>query len=71
MRRECTDHLIVLGENHLRRLMKQYVSYYNGYRPHSSLDGNSPLPRNIEPPERGIVVSEPLLGGLHHRYRRA
>jgi len=51
--------------------MKQYVSYYNGYRPHSSLDGNSPLPRNIEPPERGIVVSEPLLGGLHHRYRRA
>lgn len=71
IRRECTDHLIVLGENHLRRLMKEYVRYYNDSRPHSSLDANSPLPRDVEPPERGIVVSEPVLGGLHHRYRRA
>ena len=70
IRRECTNHLIVLGEQHLRRLMKQYVHYDNNSRPHSSLDGNPPLPREIEPPERGAVLGEPVLGGLHHRYRR-
>lgn len=71
IRRECTDHLIVLGENHLRRLMKEYVRYYNNSRPHSSLEGDSPLLREVEPPERGTVFAEPVLGGLHHRYRRA
>jgi transposase InsO family protein len=70
IRRECTDHLIVLGESHLRRLMKQYVRYYNESRPHSSLGHNSPIPRQVESPERGCVAAEPILGGLHHRYRR-
>ena len=70
IRRECTNHLIVLGENHLRRLMKQYVRYYNESRPHSSLEGNAPIPRDVDPPERGQVVGEPVLGGLHHRYFR-
>lgn len=71
IRRECTDHLIVLGEKHLRRLLREYVRYYNESRPHSSLDGNSPLSRYVEPPDRGTVVADPVLGGLHHRYRRA
>ena len=70
IRRECTDHLIVLGENHLRRLMKQYAHYYNESRPHSSLEGNAPIPREVDPPERGPVVAEPVLGGQHHRYLR-
>lgn len=70
IRRECTDHLIILGENHLRRLLKEYVRDYNESRPHSSLEGNSPIPREVDPPERGRVVAEPILGGLHHRYRR-
>ena len=70
IRRECTNHLIVLGENHLRRLMQQYVRYYNKSRRHSSLEANSPIPREVDPPERGRVVAEPVLGGLHHRYFR-
>ena len=68
IRRECTNHLIVLGENHLRRLMMQYVHYYNESRPHSSLADNSPIPREVDPPERGRVFAEPVLGGLHLRY---
>jgi transposase InsO family protein len=70
IRRECTNHLIVLGENHPRRLMKQQVRYYNESRPHSWLQGNAPIPREVHPPERGPVVAEPILGGLHHRYFR-
>jgi transposase InsO family protein len=51
-------------------MLKQYVRYYNESRPHSSLEGNSPIPREVDPPERGAVFAEPVLGGLHHRYSR-
>ncbi len=71
IRRECLDHLIVLGENHLLRLLAEYVEYYNTARAHQSLDGNSPVPRAVEPPANGRVVATPYLGGLHHRYGRA
>ena len=71
IRRECLDHMIVLDERHLYRIMKEYVGYYNESRSHRSLDGNSPVPRQVEPPEPGKVVSFPSLGGLHHRYSRA
>ena len=50
--------------------MKQYVRYYNESRPHSSLEGNSPIQRQVDPPPLGRIVAEPILGGLHHRYRR-
>ena len=39
--------------------------------PHMALDDNAPIPREVEPPERGKVVATPYLGGLHHRYSRA
>ena len=71
IRRECLDHLIVLGEGQLRRILREYFDYYNGVRPHQSLEKNSPLPREIELPTTGRVISMPQVGGLHHRYLRA
>ena len=49
---------------------RDYFTYYNNARAHQSLDGNSPNPREIDPPERGKVISIPQVGGLHHVYRR-
>jgi putative transposase len=71
IRRECLDHLIVLNENDLRRILCEYTTYYDESRPHLSLAGNAPDPREVEPPSREPVVAVPVLGGLHHRYRRA
>ena len=71
IRRECLDHLIVLGENHLRQILCEYVRYYNVSRPHLSLERNAPAPRSIEPPALGAVMAVPQVGGLHHRYTRA
>jgi hypothetical protein len=65
------DHLIVLDENHLRRILAEYFRYYHEARTHLSLDRNSPVPREVESCESGRVVAEPFLGGLHHRCRRA
>ena len=63
--------MIILGERHLRRILGEYVRYYNESRCHRSLDGNAPVARDVEPPPRGKVVAFPVLGGLHHRYSRA
>ena len=71
IRRECLDHVIILSEAHLTRILTEYIDYYHTARPHQSLDHNAPIPRSVEPPEQGRVVAEPVLGGLHHRYRRA
>ena len=71
IRRDCLDHVIVLNESHLVRILSEYIDYYHMASPHQSLDHNSPLPRIVESPENGRVVTEPILGGLHHRYRRA
>jgi transposase InsO family protein len=71
IRRDCLDHVIILGESHLRRVMKEYVGYYNESRAHQSLAGNSPVLREVEQPSRGDVIAIPFLGGLHHRYARA
>ena len=71
IRRECLNHVIVLSEGHLKRLLSSYLEYYHGSRPHLSLDRNSPTPREVEPPSQGEVVSIPQVGGLHHRYTRA
>ena len=71
IRRECLDHIIVLNEAHLIRVLSEYFEYYHSDRPHQSLDGNSPVSREVELPDERRVVAEPVLGGLHHRYQRA
>ena len=68
IRRECTDHVIALGERHLLRVLDEYRRYYNEQRTHLSLHGNSPMARTKE--TTGRIVAEPVLGGLHHQYRR-
>ncbi|NLV44190.1 MAG: transposase family protein [Candidatus Hydrogenedentes bacterium] len=70
IRRECLDHVIVFGENHLRRIIGDYVAYYNGSRTHLSLDMDSPDMRPVQMPDQGKVISLPQVGGLHHRYER-
>jgi len=72
LRRECLDHLIVLTERHLLRLLQQYVVHYNAMRPHRSLAHDSPQGRQPElRPPAGRLVSRPVLSGLHHEYEWA
>jgi putative transposase len=70
LRRECLDHVVVLGETHLRRIVPRYVNYDHGSRTHLALDKDAPEPRSVQPPERGRVIEIPEVGGLHHRYER-
>ena len=71
MRRERLSHLIVLNEKGLRKILNEYVRYYNEHRCHPSLDGNAPQPRKLDPPGNGRLLATPILGGLHHTYHRA
>jgi transposase InsO family protein len=68
IRRECLDHVVVLGEAHLRRILTAYAAYYNELRTHLALDKDAPLGRPVQPV--GRIVSAPILGGLHHHYAR-
>ena len=70
IRRECLDHVIVLGERHLRRILTEYFEYYSRSRTHLSLEKDAPEPRTTEGPENGKVVALPRVGGLHHHYTR-
>ncbi len=74
VRRECLDHMLIVSEAHLRRILAEYVKYFNRSRPHQGISQQVPDLGDI--PERsagttGQVVSLPVLGGLHHVYRRA
>ncbi len=72
LRRECADHVIAISAQHLERVLREYVGmYYKPARPHLSHDGNSPLARTPEATPVDDVVATPVLGGLHHTYRRA
>jgi transposase InsO family protein len=70
IRRECLDHVIVFDKRHLRRLLREYIAYYHVSRTHLGLGKDAPEPRAVQPRGMGAVVSEPVLGGLHHRYWR-
>jgi transposase InsO family protein len=70
LRRDCLDHVIVFGEVHLRRVLRDYLVYYHGCRTHLSRDKDSPEPRPVEPPDHGEIVETSMVGGLHHRYSR-
>jgi transposase InsO family protein len=69
VRRELLDNVVVLNEDHLRRLLREYVDYYNDERVHTSLQ-DAPVGRPVEtrPSNRAEVVGFPRVGGLHHRY---
>jgi hypothetical protein len=68
VRRECLDHIIVLGEAHLRRILKSYAHYYNRVRTHRSLNKDAPVSRSVQ--RTGVIGSRAILGGLHHHYGR-
>src|SRR6201987_4181343 len=68
IRRECLDHIVVSGEAHLRRILKNYADYYNGVRTHRSLNKDAPVSRPVR--RSGFISSDAILGGLHHRYVR-
>jgi transposase InsO family protein len=68
IRRECVDHIIVLGEAHLRRILRSYADYYNGVRTHRSLNKDAPIFRPVQ--RTGSIKPFPILGGLHHHYVR-
>jgi hypothetical protein len=67
IRRECLDHVVVLDEAHLRRILKSYADYYNSVT-HRSLHKDAPISRPIH--QTGFIRSYPILGGLHHHYIR-
>jgi transposase InsO family protein len=68
IRRECLDHFMVLGEAHLRRILRTYADYYNRTRTHLALEKDAPLGRPVQ--AIGRIVALPVLGGLHHHYAR-
>src|SRR5215475_6368407 len=70
IRRECLNHVLVLDERHLRRILTHYLSYYHQTRTHLAFDKDAPGLRPIELPATGKIVQLPEVGGLHHRYIR-
>jgi transposase InsO family protein len=70
IRRECLDHVVVIGERHLLRILRKYVDYYNKSRTHLSLAKDAPRPRSVQRPSEGRVMELPRVGGLHHEYTR-
>jgi putative transposase len=72
VRRECLDHILVLGERHLARVLREYVTFFNRTRPHQGLGQGRPDPSSAEDERRkGPIHAVPVLGGLHHAYQRA
>ncbi len=73
LRRECLDHVLIFNERHLQKIVLEFAAYYNRYRPHRSLALRAPCApatTSMGPPA-GEVLADPVLGGLHHVYRRA
>lgn len=73
VRRECLDHLLVLVEGHLRRILVEYVAYFNHAQPHQGLQQHLPaaLEEGTVRAGRGSIHAVPVLGGLHYAYERA
>ena len=74
IRRECLDHILILSEEHLRRVLKENVAYFNRSRSHQGIEQRISVPQELWAPAPGEsrkVMEFPMLGGLHHDYRRA
>ena len=72
-RRECLDHVLILGEQHLHQVLRDYATYFNQERPHQGLHQTIPEPAFVPAVAHapGSIRAVPILGGLHHDYRRA
>jgi transposase InsO family protein len=70
IRRECLDHVIVLHEQHLQRILTNYFAYYHQWRTHLSLAMDGPEPRPVDTPDHGQVIAIPEVSGLHHHDER-
>ncbi len=71
IRRECLNHVVVLGERQLHRILREYVSYYHTARTHLSLGKDAPDYRPVVANDNGNIVAVPMVGGLHHKYIRS
>jgi len=73
VRRECLDHIVILGERHLRNVLEEYCfAYFNGARPHQGIAQRVPVSTSDDSSRgRGATTDTPVLGGLHHDYRWA
>jgi putative transposase len=71
VRHECLDHMLIFNEAHLRRLLKDYVAYFNDERPHQGIDQHVPAGLSAVVPlhDEATMVVKPILGGLQHAYR--
>jgi hypothetical protein len=70
IRRECLDHVIVLNQRHLRRVLTIDSQYYHRSRTHLGLEKDALDPRPVSPTSTGRIIVIPEVGGLHHRYER-
>jgi transposase InsO family protein len=68
LRRECLDQLLIFGEGHLRRVLADYVAYYNHARTHLALHKDAPSHRSVQ--RSGAISAIPILARLHHQYVR-
>ncbi len=72
IRRDCLDHMMIISEAHLRSVLREYVEYFNGARPHQGINQRVPDPEQNRTHSGGMgkVTAFPVLSGLHHEYRR-
>jgi transposase InsO family protein len=68
IRREALDHFLLFSEKQIRKIIKEYVNYYNHHRPHQ---GTGRIPEGVVTSTTGIIKTESILGGLHHNYYRS
>ena len=68
LRRDCLDHVLIFGEQHLRQILTFYSRYYNEARTHLGLRKDTPRQRPVQ--RNGTIIATPILSGLHHRYAR-
>jgi hypothetical protein len=70
LRQECLDHILIVNESHLRRVLNEYLAYYNARRPHQGLEQQSPIPR-YKPMATGVINRRSVLGGIINDYFRS
>ncbi len=70
MREECLDKLLIINQAHLRRVMREYIAFFNTARPHQGLEQRIPVPKDERSKPLGLCVVATVLGGIIHDYYR-